>query len=257
MQYTHSIAMFAMLGLSASNGWGEFVTVYAVQSATIYQEDTNAANGSGQYLFAGRTNQGFARRSLLRFDLSALPIDALLQSVSVGMNVAQGNGGIRPMSLHRATQQWTTGASDPAGTESVGVAAMIGDCSWAWASSNGALGGTPWNDEGGSFQSVASATSSTTVMGMQSWTSETLRADVESWLANPNENFGWFLLGDETVAGTSRRLDSAHAVVGGFLPSLQLEYTLAPAPSAVAMLGISRLLIGTRKRTSGQARTQV
>ncbi len=228
--------------------FGEFVTVHASQSATLYSEDANGANGSGQYLFAGRTNQGFTRRAIVRFDLGGLPPDALLLSARVSMNVAQGNGGVRPMSLHRSLQDWTTGASDPSGTESVGVAATMGDCTWAWASSNGAMGGTPWAQAGGSFQSIASATSSTTVMGMQSWMSANLFADVEAWLANPSENFGWFLLGDESAVGTTRRLDSAHPIAGGFPPSLEIEYSIVPAPGALVLLSIAGLVMSRRKR---------
>ncbi|MSR40335.1 MAG: DNRLRE domain-containing protein [Phycisphaerales bacterium] len=252
MQRALSIFLCSTACACASNALGDFVTLAATQSATIYQEDANGANGSGQYLFAGRTNQGLTRRALLRFDLAALPEGALLLSARVNMNVAQGNGGVRPMSLHRGTAQWTTGASDPAGTESVGVAAMLGDCTWQWASSNGALGGTAWSQSGGSFESIASATASTTVLGMQHLTSESLRADVEAWLANPTENFGWLLLGDESAIGTARRLDSAHAAAGGFVPSLELEYTIIPAPGAIALFGVAGLLAFTRKRRTTQ-----
>ncbi|RLS65472.1 MAG: hypothetical protein DWH96_00190 [Planctomycetota bacterium] len=227
-----------------------FVTLAATQSATIYSEDTNAANGSGQYVLAGRTNQGYTRRSILRFDLSDLPEGAVLLSARVSLVVLQGNGGVRPMSLHAATQQWTTGASDPSGTESVGVAALLSDCTWNWSSSDGALAGTAWNKAGGSFASIASATSSTTVTGLQNWESAALAADAQAWLTNPTENFGWFLLGDESTVGTARRLDSANAAAGGYLPTLELEYTLIPAPGALALLGCAGIMLAARRRTN-------
>jgi hypothetical protein len=33
-------------------------------------------------------------------------------------------------------------------------------------------------------------------------------ADVQSWLNSPGSNFGWLVLGDESVAGSAKRFDT-------------------------------------------------
>ena len=35
-----------------------------------------------------------------------------------------------------------------------------------------------------------------------------MATDVEAWIANPDENFGWMMIGDEQVDGTAKRFNS-------------------------------------------------
>ncbi|MCE2883180.1 MAG: hypothetical protein LW636_12610, partial [Planctomycetaceae bacterium] len=78
------------LGLSAAAN-AELVSLHAVADATLYESASgNAANGAGQYLFAGRTNQNLARRALLRFDIaSALPQGAEIVAARLVLHVSQ------------------------------------------------------------------------------------------------------------------------------------------------------------------------
>ncbi|MGA1224673.1 MAG: DNRLRE domain-containing protein [Phycisphaerales bacterium] len=236
---------------AASSAQADLVTITASRDATLYESaDGSLANGAGQFLFAGRTNQGQIRRALLWFDLSELvPAGAQITSARLLMNVVQANGGVREMSLHRALTPWTTGATDPDATESSGAFPMPGDCTWLHASSDGAGGGVAWGSAGGDFSTLASATALTTALGMQEWSSPGLLADVRAFASDASQNLGWFLLGDETVAGTARRFDSADgASAGGFAPRLEIEFTPVPAPGALALLGLATLAPRRRRR---------
>jgi hypothetical protein len=231
--------------------YGDLVSIAASRDATLYQSnDGSLANGAGQYLFAGRTNQNLARRAVLWFDIGALvPSDATVTSVRLVLNVTQANGGNRTMTVHRALSAWTTGMSDPESTEASGAPTVAGDATWLHASADGAGGGTLWQSAGGDFVAAASASLLTTTSGLQTWTSSGLVADVQSILANPSVNLGWFILGDESVAGTARRFDSADsAAFGGIVPRLEIEFTPIPAPAAGALLALAAFARTRRRR---------
>ena len=238
------------VSLAAPIAHGDLVSISASRDATLYQStDGSLANGAGQYLFAGKTNQGLARRGVIWFDIGALvPADATITSVRLVLNVTQANGGNRTMTVHRALTAWTTGASDPESTEALGAPTLAGDATWLHSSADGAGGGLLWQSAGGDFAS-ASASLLTTTTGLQTWTSAGLVADVQSFLSNPSANLGWFILGDESAAGTARRFDSAEsAAFGGIVPRLEIEFTPIPTPAAGALLALAAFARTRRRR---------
>ncbi len=227
----------------------DIVTITAARDATLYQSaDGSLANGAGQYLFAGRTAQGLTRRALLWFDIASIvPAGASITSARLVLNVTQANGGNREMGVHRALSAWTTGSSDPSGTESSGADPLAGDATWLHASSDGAGGGIAWQSAGGDFAAAASATLLTTTAGLQTWSSAGLLDDVRLFAQDGTANLGWFILGDESASATARRFDSADsAALGGVAPRLELEFTVVPAPGAAALLALAGLR--TRRR---------
>jgi hypothetical protein len=241
----------AALAAVAPCAHGDFVSITASRDATLYESvDGSLANGAGQYLFAGETNQNLTRRAVLWFDIAAfVPSDATVTSVRLVLNVSQANGGNRTMTVHRALTAWTTGASDPDGTEAPGAPALAGDATWLHASADGTGGGTFWLAAGGDYAAAASASLLTTTLGLQTWTSAALAADVQAALANPAANLGWFIVGDESAAGTARRFDSADsAALGGIVPRLEIEFTPIPTPAAGALLALGALARPRRRR---------
>ncbi len=226
---------------TVTSAYAELVSLQATRDATLYQSsDGSLANGAGRYLFAGKTNQNLARRSLLHFDVaSVVPTGAEITAVRLTLNLSQVNSGsgARDVSLHLALSPWTTGASNPSDTESGGTAPLAGDATWLHSLSDGAGGGTLWNTAGGDFAAFASATVSTQALGLSTWSSIGLLNDVRLFAGDPTRNHGWFLIGDESAAGTARRFDSADgAAEGGIVPVLEIEFTTVPAPAGVAVL---------------------
>jgi len=227
----------------------EMVSLSATRDATIYESTTGeVANGAGQYLFAGRTNQNLARRALVHFDIaSAIPDGATITSARLILNISQANGGVRDVFLHRAAALWTTGASNPDGTESLGATPELGDTTWTYAS-YGPPGAGQWKAAGGDYIPFWSAVTATTTSGLQTWQSIGLTNDVRAFAEDASLNLGWFLLGDESVAGTSRRFDSADsAAFGGIVPRLEIEFEPVPAPGAVALLVLAGFVSRRRR----------
>lgn len=242
--------MCAALSCAAS---AEVVSLSAVRDATLYESgDGSLANGAGQYIFAGRTNQapaGLLRRGLIQFDLAgAVPAGAEIVSARLVLNLSQLNGGAADVALHRSLTPWTSGASDPSGGEGSGAPAGVGDATWLHASWAPGGSGSFWNAAGGDFASAASASVLTTGVGLYTWSSEALLADVRMFAASPAMNFGWFIIGPESSMGVTRRFDSADSgALGGIVPRLEIEWTVVPAPGA-AMALLAGVLTRRRRR---------
>ncbi len=228
-----------MVPFSSSSARADIATINATRDATLYEAaDGSIANGAGQSLFAGRTGQNKIRRALISFDIaSILPEGATITAARLNLNLSQLNGGARNVSIHRALSAWTSGASDPTDNEGSGTAALVNDATWLHSSFNGAGGGAAWSNVGGDFSSTASATLMTEALGLYTWSSADLLEDVRFFALHPELNFGWAVLGDEASISTSRRFDSADsAIVGGVVPTIEVEYSFIPSPGAFALL---------------------
>ncbi|MEY2796401.1 MAG: hypothetical protein RIR10_2117 [Planctomycetota bacterium] len=193
-------------------------------------EDPSGAFSAGlaTYFFAGRVgvNGGSTlRRGAIRFDLSTIPPGSTITSVSLKMNCsAVGLTTQYPISLKRFTKSWGEGASQAFGGG--GAPSATNDVTWF----HRFYGTTQmWATPGGEFVATASATRNVGAMGFYTWTSTAgLVADVQLWVNNPTQNFGWCVVGNETVLQSVKRFDSHEATVESYRPQLTIVYTAAP-----------------------------
>ncbi len=223
-----------LLTLSASGG---VIEVGASRDTTLYESATGAiGNGSGQFLFAGTTNQPQLRRAIFAFEPnSLLPENAIVLGVSLRLHLASTSTLSSHLSLHRVHSNWSEGPSDAAGNEGSGAPALVGDATWIHSSNPGSL----WNTPGGDFDPNSIGSAIVGDVGFYSWTSADMLSDVQAWIKNPQSSFGWMLRGDESTAGTARRFDSSESLDSSLVPTLVIEYTLVPAPGAIALLLLS------------------
>lgn len=231
------------------------MTLSPVRDAVIYEDSGGiTANGAGEFLLVGRTNQssGSRRRSVLRFDFSALPAGAVITAVSLRLELLIVSTADLAIHLHVVTAPWTTGASDPSGNESSGAAALWGDTTWQQAS----FPGTLWNTPGGDHAPAPSATQVvTSAAGPYLWTGGSLAKDGQQWLDQPATNFGWMLRGDELTPQTAKRFVSADSLSSGLGPALIVEYSTIPETAPVNGLGIA-LFLAMGRRNRPQARSK-
>lgn len=76
--------------------------------------------------------------------------------------------------------------------------------------------------------SDASATAVVGEIGSYTWSSTSaLVADIQNWLDNPDSNFGWLVLGDETGNRTTKRLDSRENESEENRPVLTIKYPIS------------------------------
>ena len=260
--FLRSAAITAAIALQAGAAAAEILSFTPIRDTTIFADSDDAASSAGVALFAGNTASGLARRALFLFDLSAVPAGSQVVSAAFSLSVDRAAGGLQPMTLHRVLADWGTGGSD-GGTNGGGTLALAGDATWShrffgddarqWRDGSGTL--VP----GGWFVGTASATTSVADAARYTWSSgagsggTSLVTDVQGWLAAPETNFGWILVGDETVSRSAKRFAASEASVEAFRPTLLLEITPVPEPSTYAMVFaglacVSFVRMGSKRR---------
>ena len=229
----------------------EVVSITASRDCTLYEfVEGEQANGAGQYFIAGETYQTRARRGIVYFDVaSVLPAGCTVTAARLTLNSWQGTIGEYTTTVHRALSGWTSGASDPDGNEGIGADPLVNDATWTFCSGDGLGGGDRWSRAGGDFDATASASVVIAKTGLYTWTSAALASDVQLFASDASQNFGWFILGDESVPGTARRFDSSEsAELGGIPPTLEIEFTTVPAPGALSLLALAGAPTRRRRR---------
>ncbi|MDX2116721.1 MAG: DNRLRE domain-containing protein [Planctomycetota bacterium] len=208
---------------------GDVIEIVASRDVTLYESSAgNIANGSGQYLFAGYTlrNSSRYRRSLLRFDVAAIPAGAIVTDATLRMSMSQTISGDVSVSLHRVTRNWSEGPSSPGGNEGSGTDALAGDSTWLHTNYPGAT----WTTAGGDFVAVPVAETTVGATGFYVWSSNASMVNaVLAWRADPSQNFGLLVKGDEANNGSSKRFDSREHPDPTHRPTLIVTYTLCAA----------------------------
>jgi hypothetical protein len=189
----------------------------------IESPEGSLSNGKGPAIFVGRTGQpaGSIRRGLIRFDIGgALRAGSKITFAKLSMYVTMSAGGTTPASveLHRAMQNWGEGDSNSAGGR--GAPATEGDATWIHT----LYPNKRWSQAGGHFQSSPSAVAPVAGNGAFTWTDPQMVSDVQAWLDHPKNNFGWFILGDETRPATARVFASRHSPDADSRPHLTLTF---------------------------------
>jgi hypothetical protein len=188
----------------------------------MFQDTTGSlSNGAGPAVFAGNNGSSLARRGLLRCDVAGnVPAGAVIGDVSLTMNVSIATNAIlRTFTLHRVLHSWGEGTSSTGG--GAGAAATPGDATWRhrfWPDER-------WDNAGGDFAAAVSGAQSVGDVGFYTWTDPAMAADVQSWLDDSTHNFGWALIGDETLANTARRFDSREHPTADVRPALTIHYS--------------------------------
>jgi hypothetical protein len=224
-------ALTCALLLVAVTARAEVENIPAVQDATIFGENSAGANGQG-HLFAGSTDDGHARRALIRFDVGSIPKGSLVTSVTLTLQCTRGHPGSVPVSLHRMTKWWTEGSSVGTGTGGgkPGAISFL-DVTWRFASFTASATDT-FETAGGDFDTT-SATTSVGGVGQYAWSTAGLVNEVSLWVENPGTNYGWILIGNEAAIATARRFDSGEDTN---VPMLTVEFT-PPTPTRTATWG--------------------
>ncbi len=214
----------------------ETVTVEASRDTSLFENSDGAlGNGAGEYLFAGRTQQGqdSLRRALIAFDFSSIPANATITNASLTLNMSRTIVGAFDVALHRVTQDWGEGASDAPGEEGRGTDSAPGDATWI----HSMFDSVAWSTPGGDFDSVASASTSVNGVGQYTWSSPQMAADIQAWLESPTTNAGWLLLNDESEV-SAKRFDSRENATEANRPQLVVEYEVTSVAQEALAAGI-------------------
>lgn len=193
---------------------------------TLYENATGSlSNGAGQHFFVGRTNQtsNSRRRGIIAFNLSdSIPEGSIIQSAALTVYCSKSSDFVsRTITLRKVINDWGEGTSDAAFEEGAGGNSTVGSATWIhrfYSTSN-------WTSVGGDFLSTISGSATITGIGSYTFVSTAqLVADAQSWLDNPSSNYGWVLLGTESVAKAARRFDTKEHPTAANRPYLTVTY---------------------------------
>jgi hypothetical protein len=218
--------MSAILVVGAAKVCAQSTTIEAPASKdnTLYESATGAvSNGKGIHFFVGRTNGASRRRGVIAFDLSQIPAGAAIQSAALTLQVTRVPNNIsREIALHRATADWGEGNSNAGSTaDGDGAPAQPGDATWLHRFFNTET----WATMGGDFNPTPSASIFVGALGSYTWGSTSgMVADVQSWIDNPASNFGWVIIGNETVNGSAKQFASRESAANP--PQLSVTFLL-------------------------------
>jgi len=229
---TLSIQLWATAALLAvaAPALADQVTLEPLQDNTLCEDFPGArSNGMGSYFFAGRTGErpGLSlRRGLLAFDVAgAITGPATIDSAQLTLEMSKTVTGPVFVALHRVLGAWGEGRSNAPGAEGACANAQEGDATWLFTFWPTLM----WNTTGGDFSADASATLSVDGLGSYTWDSTPqMVADVQGWLDDPANNFGWLVLGDESTEQTTKRFNSVQNANEETRPRLTIQFSPTP-----------------------------
>jgi hypothetical protein len=216
---------YAGTGLASA----DMISINPSKDNTLYEYDPaegDHSNGAGFHFFAGENAMGELRRGVLAFDVAGtIPAGSTITAASLTMNMSMTPAGTLTVELHKLVADWGEGTSHAPMGEGDGAPATPNDATWRHRFFDTIF----WATQGGDFSATVSASQSVGGVGQYTWSSAQMVADVQSWLDNPDSNFGWLVLGDETGAATAKRFDTRESAAP---PVLTIEYTPgAPTPT--------------------------
>jgi len=214
---------------ACSRAAADVLEIVASRDNTLYHDPSGAiSNGAGPYVYAGRTlrNSSLYRRTLLGFDVSAIPDGAQITDVRLRLTMSQTIAGDVVVGVHRVQADWGEGASNAGDPGGGGTAAEAGDATWLHAFSPG----VQWTTPGGDFDAAPLTSTVIGASGAYEWPSTgSLIALVESWRDAPGQNFGVLLLGDEAQSGSTKRFASREHPESADRPRLIITFENCPA----------------------------
>ena len=220
-----ALILTAALGCTAATLTMAATSIMPSKDNTLYEYDPaegDHSNGAGFHFFAGENGMGELRRGVLAFDIAgSVPPGSTITAVSLSMNMSMTPAGAETVELHKLLADWGEGTSHAPMGEGDGAPATPNDATWRHRFFDSVF----WTTQGGDFSATVSASQSVGGVGQYTWSSAQMVADVQSWLDNPANNFGWLVLGDETAIATAKRFDTRESASP---PMLTIQFIPGP-----------------------------
>ena len=197
--------------------------------------EVSPSNNLGGYfgMNSGTTQNGPRTRALMRFDLSGLPTNTVVQSATLTVHVTQqpiDGYDFTAFGLHRMFRPWGEGDKIPVTQPGQGVPATAGEATWLHAfyptnqwTEPGGQPGTDYSSIESSFEIIYDVAGSPYIFP----STPELVDDVQAWINKPATNHGWmFRCADELPRFTARRFGTREDADNA--PLLELKYLVPP-----------------------------
>lgn len=209
------------------------ISFIPIADASLLEVSPTNSIGGFFGMNAGTTQNGPRTRALMRFNLTSLPTNTLIQSAKLTVHVT-----LQPMDgydftsfgLHRMFRAWGEGDNIPVTQPGQGVPAKLGDATWLYAfyptnawNEPGGQPGTDYSQSESSFEIIYDLANSPYVFP----STPELVDDVQLWINKPATNHGWmFRCADEFPRFTARRFGTREDA--SVAPVLELKYLVPP-----------------------------
>lgn len=216
------ILLGLLFGILRGLSGAEAVALKPVADTTLFQVAPENNMGGHSHVAIGATSVGGAARGLFRFDLSAIPTNATVESASLTFDLPalpRLDSGGSAYAVHRVLRAWGEGSK----SGNQGAPAANGEATW-----NHSDFPTRWQQPGAAGNYIGEA-SATEILGPSPGvytvgSSTGLVSDVQLWVVKPEENFGWLVkVVNESVTLTARRFSSRETTNA---PVLRVEYSV-------------------------------
>ncbi len=168
-----------------------------VDNHVLINKPSHNAGGEIMIEACGNGGEADSKHALLRFDLSALPLNSRIDSAWVALYLAQTRTPLRgdkTLGIYPLQRAWGAGLGDDTGGFD-GRPAQNGEANWQYAQfniSNWALAGANGIPQDRTANPVASRTFSPATLAFD-WHEWPVTALVQHWIAHPDSNFGFVL----------------------------------------------------------------
>lgn len=232
-------------GLARSHA--DTVSLQPVADTTLFEVAPGNNLGGANFFNAGTAGNGNRNRALMLFDVGdSIPPGSIVTEATLSLDVVrQPRTGLQSslFSLRRVFQPWGEGVQVPENPNSPGLGAPAapGEASWSHRFAPTTLWSSPGGQAGVDFSPLLSSTALAQGIGdtVVFESSSALVADIQTWLNQPQSNFGWMLMTEsENLQKTARGFASRES---GFGPTLTIGFTAVPEPSTIALMVVSLL----------------
>jgi hypothetical protein len=224
MTLIHYLAVLStVFSILANHGAAQnSVTMNSNMDNTLFEDATGSfSSGAGPNFYAGRNNLGQLRRGVLAFDVAGnVPAGATVDSARLTLRMSMANSGPFDCELRALLADWGEGTSNSSGGQ--GAPSTTNDATWLHTFYDTQF----WSTPGGDISPVVSAVQTVDAVSHYTWGSTPqMVSDVQAWLDNPATNFGWAVIGNETVNQSAKRFDTRENSIAANRPSLTVFFT--------------------------------
>jgi hypothetical protein len=247
---TAVVGISSLVILAAASLNAETLTLQPTADTTLIQIAPESNLGGADFFNAGTAGNGNHNRALFLFEVSgAIPAGSIINSVSLSLDIVrQPVDDWQPalFGLHRINVSWGEGEKIPEeGSPGLGAPASPDEATWTHRFFTGVQWSAPGGQAGVDFAATASSTAFVFGLGdpVEFEATSELASDVQDWVNNPQQNYGWMLMCEsEEVRKSARSFASSESGTGG--PFLTIDYTVVPEPGPLVLLGGGMVLLG-------------
>ena len=209
---------------------------------------------SGYMTVGWANNEALDNRPVMRFDVSAIPAGATINSATLEFSfrdAGYGTAMVEVCKITPANAGWIEGVGQD-------VDALPGEVCWNYKNFNTAAwaGSAGLNTPGVDYDATPLATvpnyrgagATNPTNGYDEWMVD-ITSTVQDWVNTPANNAGLLFKNQDGYGLVQSNMVSSEFVAGEYYyePALVVDYTPVPEPMTIAILGLGGLLIRRKK----------